>query len=730
MAELPALPVVTPRGGYFAKDCTRKVFNDLSPAVPRELQDTLSDAVVHRMEEGNEFEDEIEARLIKETPGFKTSTKASAEAKKLARSKGVNTVRYAPDGSLAAVFIASCDRTPASKQAREQATIAALELGAQLVWNARLPADLEGRRISEPDFLVFHSTLTDGRNTYLPGDVKHHAVLTGSTKPTQRLAVPFDELSITAAFSTEAFGSGSYRKEDALQLAHYVHQLNAAGFGLHEDATSYGLLIGKDEHALVYQLDEPMFFAQVDGKRTKLSPLEYYEREWDERMAVAEVAVTDRVDARVASPVAPTKRTECGDCVWHTLCDTTRKLTDDISQVIGVTLEQVTIHATRGLTTVSQLARLDVATAMLVDAGFDVVELMEIADTASANTGVGDVLDVCPDAHVATKTMRDRRDDLVARLADCGVTTAEQLSELCVVTAAYTNSKVARLSEQIDRARVLKVGKAHLARGVSHVPIPRAAIELHTDIEDYGGFVYQIGVKAFGKAKTDGTSERRRNEYHAFVTWEITPEAEAKVIADWWEYVTTMKSYGKVNRWGVKGYCYTHHERSTLLRKAKEHAGLEGVPTFEELRAYFDSNDWVDVHEFVKSDVLFPTEDVRLKTIATKVCGFVWRDEDPSGGNSMAWFAQATDPDVAPEVSEAARQRLLAYNDDDCAATFAIVEWLEAQGERRRLGSTLPSVSQLDTMFTQLRLPATSPPTGTAASDPADAELADASCAA
>jgi len=56
-----------------------------------------------------------------------------------------------------------------------------------------------------------------------------------------------------------------------------------------------------------------------------------------------------------------------------------------------------------------------------------------------------------------------------------------------------------------------------------------------------------------------------------------------------------------------------------------------------DVEAWFDSEEVCDLHAVLTSQLVWPTEDVTLKTLA-KYVRFMWRDEDPSGGNSIAWY--------------------------------------------------------------------------------------------
>jgi predicted RecB family nuclease len=59
-----------------------------------------------------------------------------------------------------------------------------------------------------------------------------------------------------------------------------------------------------------------------------------------------------------------------------------------------------------------------------------------------------------------------------------------------------------------------------------------------------------------------------------------------------------------------------------------------------------------------------------LKVVASHGAGFAWRDEDPGGLQAQTWYEQAAAGD-----SEA-MARLLAYNEDDVRASFAVRQWL------------------------------------------------------
>ena len=63
--------------------------------------------------------------------------------------------------------------------------------------------------------------------------------------------------------------------------------------------------------------------------------------------------------------------------------------------------------------------------------------------------------------------------------------------------------------------------------------------------------------------------------------------------------------------------------------------------------------------------------------MAHAATGFNWRDDDPGGLNSQAWFSSAVSGETEAERAEAA-ERVLVYNEDDVRATHAVRAWLTA----------------------------------------------------
>ena len=112
-------------------------------------------------------------------------------------------------------------------------------------------------------------------------------------------------------------------------------------------------------------------------------------------------------------------------------------------------------------------------------------------------------------------------------------------------------------------------------------------------------------------------------------------------------------------------YVYSHHEQTTLRRLAERYGGSAALDRFRDR--------FVDLYEVAKRSVVFPTPRYGLKALAEFV-GFQWRDEDPGGAQSMAWWAEYQKD---PATNQRLLDRILRYNEDDVRATFALRDWLE-----------------------------------------------------
>lgn len=115
-----------------------------------------------------------------------------------------------------------------------------------------------------------------------------------------------------------------------------------------------------------------------------------------------------------------------------------------------------------------------------------------------------------------------------------------------------------------------------------------------------------------------------------------------------------------------KVYHYATHER-TVIRKLREAYPVQNDIALEEYLSKM-----VDLNKEVAGRAVLPTLGYGLKEVS-KFIGFKYTDEDPGGAQSIAWFQ---DYQRDPVANAALKERILAYNRDDCEATKAVHEWL------------------------------------------------------
>jgi predicted RecB family nuclease len=113
-------------------------------------------------------------------------------------------------------------------------------------------------------------------------------------------------------------------------------------------------------------------------------------------------------------------------------------------------------------------------------------------------------------------------------------------------------------------------------------------------------------------------------------------------------------------------YYYSKYER-TIWRKLQQK--YPNVCTEAEIEALFAAA--IDLYfDVVRKYSEWPTRDHSIKTLA-KYLGFAWRDTHPSGAASIEWFDR-----WVQSGDLAVKQRILAYNEDDCRATRVLLDGL------------------------------------------------------
>ncbi len=188
-----------PQGGYVAKQCpVRAQWDAVRPCEPLPPSPVLE----RRFARGRQFEAEVVARLLALHPD--------------ARVIGGDT-----------------------RAERDAATLGAMMAGVPLIVGGRLPADVAGRRVGEPDLLVAAA----GGSGYRPVDIEHHHCLDAGPGDLPARWSPLGRM-VWEEAEADPGRSARKRKDDLLQLANYQRMIEAAAMA--PAAGRYGGIVGVD----------------------------------------------------------------------------------------------------------------------------------------------------------------------------------------------------------------------------------------------------------------------------------------------------------------------------------------------------------------------------------------------------------------------------------------------------------------------------------------------------
>ncbi len=609
--DVSAVPL---QGGYVAKQCpVRAQWDAIEPGEPL----PHAAALERRLARGREFE----ARIVAQLAGLHP----------------------------AASILIRADRDRRAE--REAATLAAITAGAVVIIGGRLPADLAGRRVGEPDLLV-----AGAGAGYRAVDIKHHRSLDrrpdgGHSSAPGALCSALDDLALEAAVPDPACSPRRHRG-DLLQLAHYQRMLEAAGLAATDGR--HGGIIGVDGVVVWYDLDAPIWPTPSSSGRRKLrSTMSVYDFEFAFRLDIIAVAARHRADPAVRPLVVPVRIGECAQCPWWSVCEPRLEAgTGDVSLLPRIGWREWRVHRDHGVTDRAALASLDHRTATLVAARVDLAPVLAALDTQPADTPLAAVVG------------RRRRAQL-SLLAAAGLHTVGDARALERRTASYCDRPMPDFPQQIDRARAaLGECPAYRDRGVDRVEVPRGDVEVDIDMENTEEGVYLWGALVTIRTRWDG----RRGGYLGFRTWELmTSRVEADLFAEFWRWLSGLR--GSVAAAGLtfRAYCYNASAENAQLRRIAADGELA-----EEVADFIGSDQWVDLYRVFDSQ-LVTGHPAGLKTVAG-LAGFSYQVAEAGGDQSMVRYDEAVG---ASAGAEQARDWLLAYNRNDTQATLALREWLD-----------------------------------------------------
>jgi len=151
--------------------------------------------------------------------------------------------------------------------------------------------------------------------------------------------------------------------------------------------------------------------------------------------------------------------------------------------------------------------------------------------------------------------------------------------------------------------------------------------------------------------------DKSTEQYFSFFAESPTPEDEEHAFAEAWEYIAKCRPCAI--------YFYSSYEK-TQLKKLREK--YTHIATKEEIDNLFNADNTIDLYSIVSKKTEWPTNDHSIKTLASYL-GFKWRDDNPSGAESVEWYHQWVDT-----KSDKIKRRILEYNEDDCIAMRVLLE--------------------------------------------------------
>ena len=240
-----------------------------------------------------------------------------------------------------------------------------------------------------------------------------------------------------------------------------------------------------------------------------------------------------------------------------------------------------------------------------------------------------------------------------------GVDTVHQLAELDPANAAemYADTPLTpkALTSQIHCARAAVAGAPIVTPEWDEAEIPRGDLEIDLDLEN-DDRVYLWGAR-LTEVPRDWLEER--GSYVHFSSFEPLDErGEVQLAADLWTWLSGLRDRARADGLTVRIYGYN--------AGPVEGRALRRLVPSDALDALLASEEWVDLLPYMRRK-FWSNDGHGLKVMAV-ASGFAWRDDDPGGYASMQWYRNV----LAGVDREANIERILAYNEDDCAATAAL----------------------------------------------------------
>lgn len=247
----------------------------------------------------------------------------------------------------------------------------------------------------------------------------------------------------------------------------------------------------------------------------------------------------------------------------------------------------------------------------------------------------------------------------VATVTDLAHVDLDDLLPHYLPEVRHRDGAESRIRLAAHRARLMVAGVDLERTSEGPVYVPSADVEIDLDIETADdGRTYLWGLLVTDHA-TDTTS------YQPFARFaDLDNTSESELLSGFARFLLPL-----LRERDALVYHYSDYERVFLTRLARTSTD----PAVAELLTLMNDR-FVDLFGIVRQH-FFGTHGLGLKTVAQAGPGFSWRDDDPGGLNSQSWFNDAVHA-TDERDREAARVRVLEYNEDDVRATKALREWL------------------------------------------------------
>ena len=507
--------------------------------------------------------------------------------------------------------------------AAQQATLHAIAEGHRVIISPVLPVDVTGHRSGQPDLLVRGADRADGAPGYLPVIIKRHKMLEKVTKDAGHFASLLDASYPSGKRPLQGARFRFSRQEDLLQLAHYWRQLEA--LGCEAGSAPYAGVIGTDRLLLdgnrlvVVDSDGPSQLGVSWAELTSKS-IRTFSRTavggWKMRSAL------ERYDHEFAFrlKVASVARSRAGS-------------PDDPPPMVQPIVVRECDGCQWWAVCAPQLGDDDLS--LRIDkAPLDVREISVLR-----SFGIRTVFDLVD--------------------ADLDALLPQYLPEVRHRPGAEERLRVAA-----HRAQLLANGVELERLTTGPIRLPANGYEIDFDIETAADDrIYLWGFWVRDAADPTG------GRYVHFARFaDLDDDAELALAAEALSWlVAELKAHPD-----AVVYHYSDYETVHIRRLAANSAD----PQLTEILDFIDDH-FFDLFSTIRTH-FFGTRGLGLKFVANSAAGFEWRDEDPGGLNSQAWFNDAVHG-ANQQIQLDAATRVLQYNEDDVRATLALRDWLREQ---------------------------------------------------